>query len=293
MAVAALVSAASLALAGSIEITHEPVACVVADRHPRYEARFQPAAAVGQGRLRFRPARGRHWYSVPFRLEGDVFAAVLPKPKKGLGHFLYYVEVTARDVSAARTAEFTATVEDGPGACRGRTVAASVASATVAVEAPAGAPALPAGFSGSGVQAAAAAAATGAAGGGGAAKAALIVAGTAAAAGGAVVAASAEGEGGDGESRMITLGGTVLRAAGQGGVGPAIAGAVVSTSLDASTATTDGSGRFQLVTSTRVGQGYCCNPYTVMVAAPGCPLFSNTAVWGERPDSMRIVVPCP
>jgi hypothetical protein len=70
----------------------------------------------------------------------------------------------------------------------------------------------------------------------------------------------------------------------QGGTtryGDAVAGATVSTSLDARTATTDEGGEFFLLTTVEPTPG--CFEYTVSVTAPGRPTFSATGAWGEAP----------
>src|SRR3954468_15153690 len=105
VAVACLLAAASTA--GAVDITHDPVHCVVADRFPQLTARFSPADDVARARVHFRPQGGAHWYSVPLRAEGDAFAAVLPKPRASLATLQYYIDVTGRDLQEARTEEYT------------------------------------------------------------------------------------------------------------------------------------------------------------------------------------------
>jgi len=68
----------------------------------------------------------------------------------------------------------------------------------------------------------------------------------------------------------------------QDGVTP-IAGAVISTSLDAVTATTDASGYFSLVTNTAAN--YSATPYTVTVAAAGYLAGGGTGTWGDHPTN--------
>lgn len=60
-----------------------------------------------------------------------------------------------------------------------------------------------------------------------------------------------------------------------------VAGAVVSTSLDSATATTDASGRFRLVTKTGPAKDYGCKPYTLTITAPGHPTYTMTGSWGS------------
>jgi hypothetical protein len=60
-------------------------------------------------------------------------------------------------------------------------------------------------------------------------------------------------------------------------------GAVVSTSLDAATATTNASGQFTLVTNTGPSNKYGCKVYTVTITSAGWPTYSLSGVWGSHP----------
>ena len=60
-----------------------------------------------------------------------------------------------------------------------------------------------------------------------------------------------------------------------------IAGAVVATSLDAQTATTDASGHFSLQTTTAAN--YSTTPYTITITKGGYPTFSQLWNWGDHP----------
>jgi hypothetical protein len=187
------------AAAQPITIDHEGAGCVIADEFPHLSARLEPAGDVVRARVRFRPEGGRYWYSVAMKPEAGAFSCVLPRPKKTMSSFTYYVEGTARDMTDVRTAEFSPMVESGPGACKGRVVAGTLGSAVVSLEAPAGAPAIPAGFSAAGVQATAGTAA--AAEGDGLSKTAIYaIAGGGAALAGLVLAAG----GGDSSSPGAT-----------------------------------------------------------------------------------------
>jgi pimeloyl-ACP methyl ester carboxylesterase len=73
-----------------------------------------------------------------------------------------------------------------------------------------------------------------------------------------------------------------------------IPGAVVSTSWDAITTQSDGSGHFLLVTNTPIVQGVtCCVKYTITIAAPGFPTFSGTTVWGDHPTNHEFLLSPP
>jgi hypothetical protein len=115
------------------EIDHAGVGCVVADQFPRLEARVTPAGDVARARLSFRPEGGKHWYSVVMKADGERFAGVLPRPRKNLKGFRYYIEATDRHLGTTRTAEHEVLVATGPAACQDAKMAGSVASAAVAL----------------------------------------------------------------------------------------------------------------------------------------------------------------
>ena len=78
-------------------------------------------------------------------------------------------------------------------------------------------------------------------------------------------------------SEPVSIEGTVISEIGA----TPIAGAVIGTSIDGQTATTDGSGSFRLET---VATGdWCCTPYTITVTASGFVTFSQSDVWGQHP----------
>jgi hypothetical protein len=175
-----LLGAASTS-AATLSIDHAGVGCVAAESFPRLEARFAPADAVARAKVLFQTEGGRHWYAVTMKPEGGVYSGVLPRPKKSLKAFRYYIEATDRTMGVSRTPEYSATVVSGPAACQDKLMAGALASASVALEVPAGAAAIPAGFSSSGVGATTAAGGAAAGSGGGGLSTGVIVAGVAAA----------------------------------------------------------------------------------------------------------------
>ncbi len=186
--------------AQALNIDHQAVGCAVAEKFPRLEARFAPADSVAVARVVFQPENAQQWYAVAMKAEGPAFSGVLPKPKKSLKAFRYYIEVTDKALGTNRTADYMTNVVGSSGECKGKLMAAALGSASVLLQVPAGAAALPAGFASTGVVAAgsgSAAAATGAAtgGGGGLGTGAVvgIVAGAGAVAAGVVVAAGKSG----------------------------------------------------------------------------------------------------
>lgn len=61
-----------------------------------------------------------------------------------------------------------------------------------------------------------------------------------------------------------------------------VAGAVISTSLDSVTATTDASGRFSLQTGTPYTS---CQAFTVTIRAAGLPTYSDLGTWPPAPTN--------
>jgi hypothetical protein len=165
-ALAVLVVSSSPLAAQTMSIDHSAVGCVPAGKFPRLDARFVPGDAVGKARVFFQTTDAKRWYAVTMKPEAGAFSGVLPKPKKSLQFFRYYIEVTDKSLATSRTPEYTTSVVDGAGGCKGKMMGGGLASAAVTLEVPAGAPAVPAGFSSSGLTAvgvAGAAVATGAA----------------------------------------------------------------------------------------------------------------------------------
>jgi len=275
------------------EIDHKAVGCVVAEKFPRLEARVIPADAVGKARVFFRTEGGPAWYAVAMKREGEVFAAALPKPKKSLKRFRYYLEVADTGLAASRTEEYATDVVTGPGGCAKGMMAGVMSAASVLLEVPAGAAAIPVGFSSAGVVAAGSTAtvagggAAASSGGGGLGTGAIVGGLGAVAAAGAVVAVKAA-SGGDG--KPVDISGQVFArfgpnlAGGPGIYSDPVVGGVVSTSLDATTATTDGQGRFRLVTQSNVSSDVA-QCYTITITASGLPTYSVRGGWGQQPSN--------
>lgn len=143
----------------TIRIDHQGVGCVVAEQHPVFEAALSPADKVGAARLFFRARGDPYWYAVEMERRGEAFLGILPKPKRNLAGFDYYIDVTGTNLESSRTQEYSPRVAAGPGACRDTRMAGVLASAPVRVILPAGSPGtalVPAGFSAEGVTAVAA-----------------------------------------------------------------------------------------------------------------------------------------
>jgi hypothetical protein len=282
------------------EIDHKAVACAVAEQFPRLEARLTPADGVGRARVFFRTEGSPAWYAVAMKREGEVFAAALPKPKKSLKQFRYYLEVADTGLATTRTEEYATSVVSGPGGCTKGLMAAVMSGASVLLEVPAGAAAIPVGFSSAGVAAASSTAtvaggsAAASSGGGGLGTGAIVGGLGVVAAAGTVVAVKAASGGG----KPVDISGQVFARFGpnpSGGPGvnrDPVVGAVVSTSLDGTTATTDGEGRFRLVTRSDVSSD-SAQCYTITITASGLPTYSVTGGWGQQPSDQTFILSPP
>jgi hypothetical protein len=144
-----LATPAAVATAGSLQIIPRGTDCVVADRFPRIDALLTPPDQVSLARVLFRTKDSEGWYWVRMDHEGDRFAAVLPKPGKGLKDFRYYIEATDTEFETSQTPEYEPQVVVDPEACKGKMVASTVASAKVIMHVPTGykVPPVPSGFS--------------------------------------------------------------------------------------------------------------------------------------------------
>ena len=210
---ALFLSAAAPEAAAAIAIDHSAVGCIVAAQHPRFEARFTPAAELSRARLHFRPAGSPHWYSVSMKPEGGVFAGVLPKPKTSLRQIEYYIEATDTAFGTSRTSEYKPEVASGPVACKDQVMAGTLPSATVLIEGPAGAPLVPVGFDPAGVVSATSTPGSGSSSGAGSSGATGTGATGTGASGAPGVTGAAGGGGGIGTTGLV-IGGVVAAGAG-------------------------------------------------------------------------------
>ena len=112
----------------------------------------------------------------------------------------------------------------------------------------------------------------------------------------AAAAASCAGSSTSPSDGFVGISGQVFSTVSFGGVcsGPSappecysgpVAGAVVSTSIDATTTTTDAAGRFLLTTNTLKKNWNGCRPYTLTIAAAGHPTYSVTGSHGTGTGS--------
>ena len=277
----------SFLAAEGLTIDHNAIACIVAGRFPRLDARIAPAEQLARARAFFHADDDARWYYVDMKAEAGAFHGVLPAPLKSTKRIHYYIEATDKSVAQALTQEYAATVVPDAGACGNKGMVAAMAVASkVVVGVPAGASAAPAGFAANTV------AAAGGAVGGGISTTAVVIGAVAVVGGaGAAVAAGGGGPSGTGSSpppqdtSVHFVDGIVYNDAccPAGLIDPTsqrtarrIQGAAVSSSLDSATTSTDGQGFFHLVTQTR-----CQNaPYTLRIVAAGCDPLSVPRDWG-------------
>jgi hypothetical protein len=173
--------------ASALEVQHQPLPCVVADRFVRIVAKASSPARTAE--LQFRTDPDGPWYALAMKPENGEWSAVLPRPTASLARFEYRIAMAGEGSEAAETPAYAVTVGADPSACGG--AAQSAVSSSIVVRVPPGAPVVPPvprGFNPTGVVAVEQPAPTNT-------KKALVIGGAAAAAGVAVVAALGGGSG--------------------------------------------------------------------------------------------------
>jgi hypothetical protein len=117
---------------GGLAIDHDPPGCVAAEKYAGLSACFRPDGAVARGRVYFRPQGTGDWFYVEMTGEPPCLQAVLPRPRKDLGAIEYSISGIDRDLTEARTAEYTVPVTPTD-TCRAGTMAPVVESAAVVI----------------------------------------------------------------------------------------------------------------------------------------------------------------
>jgi hypothetical protein len=138
----ALVVVGTHAGANTLAVRHDAPACILADTFPRLGATHDPAAAGARVRVAFRPEAATLWHAVTAEVREGVVSAVLPRPRLSAQRLHYRFESVAADASVAASQEYAAPVVADAAACPGA-AAETVASATVLVDVPPGAPLVP------------------------------------------------------------------------------------------------------------------------------------------------------
>lgn len=149
---AALMYAAAAA-AAPVELRHEPLTCVPANRYALVTASAVPPAAGASANLQFRTDPGGGWYAIAMTNENGGWTARLPRPTPSLQSFEYRVVVTSTATDATVSQPVRVRVSAG---CEAAGTQPSIATPIV-VKVPDGAPVVPpvpGGFSPAGVVAA-------------------------------------------------------------------------------------------------------------------------------------------
>lgn len=133
-------------------VTHTPRPCLLAGQPARIEARIEPSSHAVRARVRFRREGGAAFYSVEMHEDDDMWVGVLPSPAEGTSRISYYIDV-AVDGSRTRvpaSSAFVVDVADTP--CPEGAFPVSAAGPRE-VGVPRGAPRIPPGFEGVGIEA--------------------------------------------------------------------------------------------------------------------------------------------
>ena len=102
---------------GSLQVSHEPVGCMIADQSPQIEATVAPSWSVADVRVYFRSALSPDLYYIAAERQGDRYVASLPRPQLNAGPVTFYVEAASRAGVLARSAEDIASVVPNAMAC--------------------------------------------------------------------------------------------------------------------------------------------------------------------------------
>ncbi len=97
-------------------IIHDPVECVIENKHPLFQASVQAQGGPHTVKIYFHAQNYDDFYYVEMAEAGDVWQASLPIAAPETRGFLYYIEVVDLSFNTSRTAEFTTKVT-GENAC--------------------------------------------------------------------------------------------------------------------------------------------------------------------------------
>jgi hypothetical protein len=137
---------------GGMDVTHTPRPCLLAGHPARIEARIEAPSDAVRAWVRFRSEGGARFYFVEMSEDGDAWVGVLPSPAEGTSRISYYIDV-AVDGSRSRvpaSSAYVVDVVDIP--CAEGALPVSAAGPR-AVGVPRGAPRIPPGFEGVGIEA--------------------------------------------------------------------------------------------------------------------------------------------
>lgn len=135
----AMLTSAAAAEAAPIEVRHQPLPCVVADRFVRIAATASPAPRTAE--VQFRTEPDGPWYALAMKPEDGEWAAVLPRPMASLAGFEYRISMAGEGPETSQTPAYAVKVAPDPSACAG--AALSAVNASIVVHVPQGAPVVP------------------------------------------------------------------------------------------------------------------------------------------------------
>jgi hypothetical protein len=136
----------SSAAGQSLVIEHNGLGCVVAGKYPKLSACIAPRARVARARVYFRGEGTSNWYYVSLTSDMPCYRGLLPKPKRDLQRFSYYIEALDTAFAETQTGEYVAEVVPDEGSCRKGPVAPFLENASVVATPAAGGAAIPTGF---------------------------------------------------------------------------------------------------------------------------------------------------
>src|SRR5258708_26932271 len=106
---------ASSAAGQGLAIEHDGLGCVVAGKYPKLSACIAPRSRVARARVYFRGEGTPNWYYVPLTSDMPCYRGLLPKPKRDLRRFSYYIEAMDAAFAETQTGEYVAdVVPDAP-----------------------------------------------------------------------------------------------------------------------------------------------------------------------------------
>src|SRR5438094_674993 len=116
---------------GSLQVSQEPVGCMIADQYPQIEATVAPSSNVASVRVYFRSSLSPDLYYVVAVGKSGRYVANMPRPQLNAGPVAFYVEAAASLAGAAVASAVGGAA--AAGGILGMSTAVAVATAAVAV----------------------------------------------------------------------------------------------------------------------------------------------------------------
>ena len=102
---------------GSLQVSQEPVGCMIADQYPQIEATVAPSSNVASVRVYFRSSLSPDLYYVVADGKSGRYVANMPRPQLNAGPVAFYVEAATRNGVLGRSADGIAGVVPTEEAC--------------------------------------------------------------------------------------------------------------------------------------------------------------------------------